>query len=223
MNDYGENRRRGTWRNAEGIRTYVMGYDGEPGHHTSYDLYFDDTGERLVGARGKLPPEFDLADGWGRGIAGMYCGLGVSRKKGTLNEIKLSVTIRNTRLPVKRPKSVSDEAGERNPGQTKIRGDARLPMGSLYYKPRLINKDGKVYKTGEVKHAKLNPHAFRDPIPRQIIAPGKVRISGGPRPLSDWFQDIPEGEYQLLVTNPDEDLDMSLVSNTVNVTITRGG
>lgn len=201
----GEDWERGTWRNADGIRTYLM-VRGKGKHG---DLYFDDTGERLVGARGNLPPDFDLADGWGRAVTGLVCGLGVSTKTGTLDEIELTVTIKNLRPPAR-------------PSETaKFQGSAELPMGSLHYKPRLISEQGKVFKAGDAKHATLNPHAFQKPIRGQRVHPGRVE-SRGSSPLSTWFEEIPAGRYQLLVSQPDEDNDLSLISNTIEILL-KGG
>lgn len=169
-----------------------------PRSRKSCDLYFDDTGERLIHARGVLPPDMDLADGWGKSLHGLRCGLGVSTKEGTLDEVKVAVTIRND--------------GEE---------DGRLPLGSLYFKPRLIGKNGAVFKAGDIKHAKLNAHALKKPFPKQSVDSGEVETRDSPRPLSDWFSEIPPGEYQLLVVHPDPDGDMSLVSNRVTIMVTK--
>jgi hypothetical protein len=180
--------------NAEGVRTYVTRWS--TGTRKTTDLYFDESGEGLIGIRGALPDDMDLVSGWGRAMHGLSCGLAATTTSGTLRDIRVYATVRN-----------------RGPVADEITAGHRM---------RLVGTAGRALPPDDRRRGAGDQDSTgstdEDAEALQQIEPGAavVVVHGE---LARWYSDVPPGHYSLTVVCRDSDGDFSIVSNKLAVTI----
>lgn len=185
-------------RSAEGLRTYeIRRRSGTEKSH----LYFDHTGERLVGIRGEVPS--DLSYAWGETSDGLACGIGVSRSKGPLEDIYVTVTIRNstgeaTQVVTLWPYRVLE---------VELRDD----QGNI------VPEDHSKLSAEDERMSRLNPSATEN---RQTLAPYVAATYEGFK-LDDWYSDLPSGAYRLTVRRRAGGKGFELVSKPLALEILR--
>jgi len=83
---------RRAWHEEDGIRRYETRY--ADGVSTS-DLYFDDTGRRLIAMRGPIPADVELGWTWGEAKDELTCGLAMTQEKGALEDLGFYINVKN--------------------------------------------------------------------------------------------------------------------------------
>lgn len=164
-------------------------------------LYFDHTGERLVGIKGKIP--VDLAYEWGEVTGGLACGIGVSRSTGLLNDVYVTVTIRNT-------------TGEA-PQVVTLWPYRVLEVELRDDQGNLVPIDRSKLSEEDERMRRLNPSATEN---RQTLAPYEAATYESFK-LDDWYSDLPSGAYRLTVRRRAGGRDFELVSNPLALEILR--
>jgi hypothetical protein len=85
-----------TTRNARGIRTAeirkMLKNDYSSDKST---LYFDASGEKVIGLNGDIPTDVDLRHGWGASVSGFALGIAANREKGRQDELEVWSSIKN--------------------------------------------------------------------------------------------------------------------------------
>jgi hypothetical protein len=81
--------------NGDGIKTVDSRYGPARGRIT--ELHYDTTGQFVVAIRGVIPSDVDLPHGWGDPINGLACGIVLTRERGRLGDIKVSLNLKSSR------------------------------------------------------------------------------------------------------------------------------
>ena len=189
------------WLRSDGSREYEIRYSkhGSPSH-----LYFDESGARLVAVSGVLPQDVDLAHGWGEEVAGLSCGIAPSSPRGPLEEIRIYVSVRNQS---EHPAEVLTAL----PYQT-VQMVLRDGQGAL------VPQDEEYIGKRDSALVRLN----RGPSDNlQTLAAGQARHYRSYE-LREWYSGLAPGSYSLTVRRRASGEELSLVSNTISIEITKG-
>jgi hypothetical protein len=186
------------WKDERGIRYYESRY-GE--RRRACELYFDQSGENVIAIRGSLPDDIDLANGWGRPVLGVSCGIAVKKPSALLKQMWIYVTLKN---------------------ETDV--DAyvftSIPYRTIQMKLRDAKKSLVPQDEGYIK--KRTEELWRDRIQRldnrQTIRPHCAEHFGSYQ-LNEWYPNLRPGNYFLTVIHRDADKDFALVSNTIQINI----
>ena len=82
-----------TVRDAHGVKQAETRHKANGGPPT--ELFFDSDGDKVVAINGGVPTDVDLAHGWGTEVAGFACGIAANRERGTQDDLRVWVTIKN--------------------------------------------------------------------------------------------------------------------------------
>lgn len=190
------------WRRPDGIREYEIRYSG--GREVSH-LYFDESGERLVGVKGEIPADIKLAWGWGVPSEGLACGIGANCTSGLLKHLRIFVSVRN--LTETSAKVIT--ALQYHEIQVELRntkGDA-VPQNAAYIEER----DRGLIRANHGLHESM-----------QTIEPHNAGMFTGGFELREWYSDLPAGTYYLTVRRRGAGKEFNLVSNTLKIEIQDG-
>ncbi len=186
------------WRDADGIVRYRMAFENK---RCVSHLYFDDTGERLIGIIGKITEGLDLHYGWGRPFDGLACGVGVNRNPGKLDALEFQVNMRNvTDSPLRVLTGLPYE---------EMKVELRDASGQL------VPQDAERVRRQVKEMHRMNPQ-HRESL--QTVEPNASQTFG-PRSLSWWYSDLPAGTYRLLVRRRITGPEFELVSKPLELTI----
>lgn len=162
------------------------------------EIYFDDTGKRVIGLKGAIPKEVDLASGWGPTVEGLACGLGFERARGRLKDMRFYLTVRNltdaprkiiTALPYHQMQlQLQDESG------------------------RLMPQDVGLMEKQEQEQVRLDPGTQESTRPIEAHQAG---MEGTGYSLKAWYAQLPAGKYTLRVRRRAQGQDFVLVSPAV--------
>ena len=188
------------WLRSDGSREYEIRYSNP---RSALHLYFDDSGTKLVAVSGVLPQDVDLAHGWGEEVAGLSCGIAPSSPRGPLQEIRIYVSVRNQS---EHPAEVLTAL----PYQT-VQMVLRDGQGAL-----LPQDEGYIGKRNSAL-VRLN----RGPSDNlQTLATGQARHYRSYE-LREWYSGLAPGSYSLTVRRRASGEELSLVSNTISIEITK--
>ena len=199
---YQDSRKTLVWRRADETRAYEIRYSEtrEISH-----LYFDDSGRNLVGLRGAMPPDLDLAWGWGTPAEGLACGIGVNRTSGPLEDIRVYVTVRNlTEFPAKVVTAVQYHV---------IQMQLRDEVG------RLVPQNTDYIKERDRDLIRMN-RGTAEAV--QTIPPNHAGHFAGGYKLTEWYEGLTPGTYRLTIRRRASGEDFPLVSNVLVLEIQAG-
>ena len=201
QNKYGPNGRKiaTIWLRPDESRKYEIRYHN--GSSISH-LYFDDTGQKLIAARGPVPKNMDLAYGWGRPVEGLSCGIAPNKHSALAKDIDISVTVRNlTAQPAKIITTLPYQTIQIELRNTK---GALVPQNTDYIEKR--NKE----------LLRMN-NPLRESL--QTIPPHQTGHYSSGYELNQWYGEVEPGKYYLTVKRRASGKDFSLVSNTITINI----
>ena len=162
-------------------------------------LYYDDTGENLVGFRGSIPKDIDLQDGWGEPSGGLSCGAAPTKRRALLQGMYINLTVRNL------GKSYADLPRLMYP-------DAQLEVRS--HNGQLIPQDRR--RIEQLKQGRARtPEPSRPTTTR--LDPGQAEH--GHYLLKDWYPNLSPGKYLVTCRRPVPGPGKQLVSNTTEIEI----
>jgi len=186
------------WRRPDGSREYeILRHSGSQKLH----IYYNDTGSEITGFTGLTVPGIDLTRGWGEATGGLVCGIGVNRSLGPLTGTEISVSLAN-----------------KSNRETKVLSKLGLPQISveLYdLQGNRVPPDEARHQARVERHASMNPGADEN---TEVFSPGQsrqVQTIG----LDDFYADLHEGEYRVIVKLRASTVFHDLVSNTLSIGI----
>ena len=187
------------WRDTDGIVRYQS--RSENGSTVSH-LYFDDTGKDLISIRGKIPPDMDMASGWGKPAGGLACGIGINRSRGKIHDFRFYVTVRNLTAS---PLVVV----------------SCLPYQEIKVELRDASRHLVKVDTGHLRRRDKDLRAMNpdknDTL--QTIQPTESQTFNGGHELKDWYPGLPSGTYILTVWRRADGPDFALASNPVQLQV----
>lgn len=187
------------WLRPNESREYEIRYRN--GRSISH-LYFDETGQKLIAARGPVPKNMDLAYGWGRPVDGLSCGIAPNKRSALAEDFRISVTVKNlTAHPATIITSLPYQTVKMELRNTK---GALVPQNTDYIEKR--NKE----------LLRMN-NGLRESL--QTIPPHQVGHYSSGYELNQWYGEVEPGKYYLTVKRRAAGKDFSLVSNTVTIDI----
>ncbi len=186
------------WRRPDGSREYeILRHSGSQKLH----IYYNDTGTEITGFTGLTVPGIDLTRGWGEATGGLVCGIGVNRSLGPLTGTEISVSLAN-----------------KSNREFKVFSTLGLPQISV----ELYDLQGNSVPPDEARrqarverHASMNPGADEN---TEVLSPGESRQVQTIE-LDDFYADLHEGEYEVIVKLRASAVLHDLVSNTLSIGI----
>ena len=187
------------WRRPDETREYEIRYSG---NRSISHLYFDQTGQKLVGVSGAIPSDVDLAWGWGRTDGGLTCGIGASHTSGPLKQVRIYVTIRNlTEAPAKVVTALPYRVVQM---ELRDAEDKIVPQDVA----RIAERNSDLIR--------MNPGANEN---IQTIRPHEAAMYTGGYELGDWYSDLQTGTCHVTVRRRAGGKEFSLVSNSLKLEI----
>ena len=184
------------WRDADGIVRYQIRYEKGDSSH----LYFDDTGEHLIGIRGMIPSDMNLSPFIGKPIDGLVCWTGVNRSQVNLKDFYFYVTVLNL--------STSERKIIRQPPYWDVNVELKDASGHLV--PQNVD-----YVTRRNKALSDRKHGVKDDI--QTLSSHEA--DSGLYRLQDWYSNLPVGTYSLKIRRRADGNEFSLASKAVQLQV----
>ena len=197
---YQDSRKTIVWRRADETREYEIRYSET---RAISHLFFDLSGRNLVGLYGAMPPDLDLAWGWGPSAEGLVCGIGANRTNAPLEDIRVYVMVRNL---TQSPANVAT-ALQYHIVQMELRDGKGewVPQNTDYIRKR--DRDLIRINRGTCE-------AIETIEPNHVIC--------GEFGLQDWYDGLASGTYHLIIRRRASGGDFSLVSNVLVLEVQAG-
>lgn len=199
---YQGSNKKSVWLRADGTREYEIRYSG---NRSISHLYFDCTGKRLIGIDGVIPPDIELACGWGQPIDGLACGIGANKPTAVLKHVEINVTVRNlTASPVKVITALQYHT---------VRMELRDAEGTLVPQNRdyIEERNRDLIRMNRGENENL-----------QTVPAHQAKTFTGGYELAEWYAGLAPGTYYLAVRRRTSGEEFPLVSNTIKLEILAG-
>jgi hypothetical protein len=188
------------WRRPDETREYEIRNNPNESHS---HLYFDCTGNNLIGIRGPMQPDIDLVGGWGSSTEGLSCGIAMSCPRGSLKNMEVNISIRNlTEKPVYIVSALHYFI---------IQIEIRDSQGNLIPQDKALISEKTRYLLETNRGTNENI---------QTIPPLESMVNGGMYSLREWwYSHLSAGKYSLTIKRRSTGKDYNLISNTIQFEI----
>jgi hypothetical protein len=170
-------------------------------NRTVSHLYYDDSGQKLIGISGVIPSDANLASGWGQPTDGLACGIGANDTDAPLKKISVQVSFRNL---TDKPKKVVTAIP-----YAEVKMELRDTKGNLI----LQNVQ---YIEEKNRHLVEMNHGTNEAIG---TIPAFEAATYRSYELREWYDSLAAGKYYLTVRCRSEGKNFNLVSNILELDI----
>lgn len=190
---------RQTWIDASGVRTYEMRYDGIK---CVSHLYFDESGNKLIGIHLAVPKDIKLAYCYGKPANGLCLGIAPFTERAPLGKMQIYASVLNIGA-----------------------SDVKLVTGFMYDEIKmelrqvdksLVLPDVAFINIKKKKLQTMNPNHTES---IQTIYSGEA-FNQYSYELKDWYPKLEPGIYSVIISRRASGSDYPLVSNRIKITVT---
>lgn len=157
-------------------------------------LYFDESGERLVGVRGAMPKDLPWTWGWGQECDGLRCGLAPQKGSGAFEDICLALTVLNTTTEKR-----------------------MLSVGFGAYRPILTDSECAVVPISETSRGAVQLE-LPGPSGGVLTDPGEAAYMHSFE-LTWWYDALPPGKYSIKIEYRGGSNEWLATSNSIPIQI----